>query len=334
MIRSSAVKQFFAPVLIFLLAVLLLLRPTAAAAGISEGLLRCAHSMIPALFPFLVLSEILVQGGYDTSARVLFAPFCHVLRCRTADGGIALLMGLLGGFTAGSSALAALLSENRISKRDAEVMLCACAGISPAFAVSVVGASLLRNAALGWILFLALVFSSLLCCIAVSLFLPPSYITDPPCLAAPTRKPTFSILFVRAVNTATQNMLYICGFVVFFNLLGALLQTTAFGASYSAALPLLLELSAGCHAACMRTSDQLIGCLFSMSTLGICGLTQLRALLPHEISLLPFFLSRIVQFPLALWFTKLAMRFLPTIARTTENFSSRLIVTSSLPWEG
>ena len=66
---------------------------TRAAAG--EALALCARSVIPALFPFLVVSTLLVSLGFGRSSRL--AGLMTPLFRQPGSAGTALVLGLVGG---------------------------------------------------------------------------------------------------------------------------------------------------------------------------------------------------------------------------------------------
>ena len=73
----SVQNTFFAIISVFL-PILFLRNSELAVAYVGAGLRLCAATIIPALFPFLVLSELIVSGGVARKAGRLFAPIFAV----------------------------------------------------------------------------------------------------------------------------------------------------------------------------------------------------------------------------------------------------------------
>lgn len=80
--------------------------PDACAQALREGLALCGGPLLLSLFPFLIVSTLLIQCP---AADVLGLPFCPVARLigvRAPAAGRVLLIGSLGGFAPAASAAA------------------------------------------------------------------------------------------------------------------------------------------------------------------------------------------------------------------------------------
>ncbi|MBC5582185.1 hypothetical protein H8S23_11770 [Anaerofilum sp. BX8] len=320
-------------------AVLILLRPDAAAAGVKEGLTRCYNSLIPALFPFLVLTRLILDSGAARLLGAPFAPYCRLLGIRSREAGAALAMGLLGGFAAAGCSIDALYRRGEITARQAEVLLCAAAGEGPAFVISAVGYAMLGSLRQGTALLCSLMLASLISAPLAARLLTGRTGALPPSTAAPAeaaRQPDAAGLLVSAVSAAVETMLRICGFVLLFGLLCSLLIPQGAPGWAAALAGALLEVSAGCRAASLLEGlPSLLFCALSLSALGLSAFAQLRALLSPEIRVLPLACSRLLHFPLTCLLLQLFLRFLPGEETTAAAAAAveRLILPFRLPRE-
>ena len=312
---------------------LFLLRPGSAALGIATGLERCAQSMIPALFPFLVISEFICQTGNASLAGLPFRPLCRLMRI-SPEGGSAFFMGMLGGFASGASSTSSLVQSRTLTPGEAGRLICGCAGISPAFAVSAVGYGMLGNRFAGWALFLGNWAACFFCGWLVSFRSAEPKQKQSPCKTS-AEQPPLGDAFVAAVNGAVAKMLTICGFVIVFALFAAVFLPDDAPSKSALALNLLLEISAGCRSAAAQPEGQIFFGTISMSCLGLCGLAQMRAILPASVSLRAFLLTRPLHTAVAYGCARLFLRVLPgdAAALTAVPGGERLILASSLPWE-
>lgn len=192
-----------------LLAGLILCIPSAAAEGVRCGLALCARSVIPSLFPFLVLSPMLSDG-----VRTITECLCRG-RCSSRAAALlsAYAVGMLAGFPIGALTVLSLYRQDRIDCEDAARFLGVCTGASPAFLIGYFGEALWGNAALGWAVWL---LQSLLC-LAGFLFLlckRPS-VTAVSEIMNEERSPTLT----QCLQGAVPRMLQICGCVVLFSVL-------------------------------------------------------------------------------------------------------------------
>ncbi len=224
----------------------LLLRPEAVAGGISRGLTICGSVLIPSLFPFLVLGALLsksgvaaaVGGRLERVTRRLFGlPGC----CATG-----ILISFVGGYPTGGAVVSELLRTEQISRDEGRRMLrfCVCGG--PGFIISMVGAGLMSSTSFGVILFAAHIGAALLLGMMGA---PKGSRQDTPVRAV--RRPHLSLpqACVESVTAACQSLLSMCGFILLFSGLLALLDTVIDNRVASALLSCFLEVSGGCVAA-------------------------------------------------------------------------------------
>lgn len=225
---------------------------TLASQYIHRGLLICANSVIPSLFPFMVLSELLISSGFGEKllSRITL-PLCRLFLlpspCVTA-----MLLGLLCGFPIGAKAVASALQRGTISQPDAERTLCISNIPSSAFVIGAVGGSLWESTRFGVALYLSVIASTLLWSIFDALRerkrtknTKVSSVQNI-CLIEPKRG---AKLFTDSIASSCSGILSVCAYVVFFSaLMGALSAIlTDLGAPklFCASLFSLMELSQG-----------------------------------------------------------------------------------------
>lgn len=190
----------------------LLVRPQAAATGVSRGLAVCSGVIIPSLFPFLVWTGLFVRSGLagrcgrrlDCVTRTLFG--------LSGGCGAAILMSWIGGYPAGAVTVRDLLQRGEIDEKQAKRLLRFCVNAGPAFLIGTVGAGLLGSVRKGVALYMANVLSSFL----LGLFGRRQGAAQP-CTAAPSRTAVRrGNLVVESVENACSALLSMCGFVVLF----------------------------------------------------------------------------------------------------------------------
>ncbi len=266
-VRAAHLKMGGLLLLVVAAGAALLVWPQAAAGGVSRGLSICSSVIIPSLFPFLVLAGFLVRSGISTAigrrleglTRALFGlPGC------CAPG---ILIGFVGGYPTGGLAVGELVESGQITREEGRRMLRFCVNGGPAFIISAVGAGMMGNVRFGVVLFSAHLLASLLMGIGGGIGArhsrgDPAACRKPVC--AVSKKLSPAAAFVESVNAACRSLLYMCGFVVLFAALLALLDVSgaaeaithlltlpfalagAEPGAFSSLLPCLLEVSCGC----------------------------------------------------------------------------------------
>jgi len=216
--KQAALLPFLAPFLA--LAAVLIFSPHVSRA-VQEGLSLCYRTVFPSLFPFFVLSTLLISLGFaDVLGSALERPMRLLFRLNGRCAS-ALILGLLGGYPVGARTALSLYREGNCTKEEAERLLAFCNNCGPAFILSVAGSTALQSRKAGLLLYLIHVLAAL--CTGLIFRgqkIPPqiSLRRSPPCSH-------FVPAFVGAVQSAFSSMLSVCGFVVFFAVVLKPLQT-------------------------------------------------------------------------------------------------------------
>lgn len=182
-----------------------------AAQAVREGLALCGGSVIPALFPFLVVSRLFVATGSAAALGQLLAPLTRRMLGISGPGGTAVLLGLLGGYPVGAQTAGELARTGAVSRQEGQRLLLFCNNCGPAFILGVAGLGCFGSLWAGGLLWAV----HMLAALGIALVLPRRPL-PPGRDAAGVRPPAFAAAFVRSVRDAAGAMVQICGFVVFF----------------------------------------------------------------------------------------------------------------------
>ncbi len=201
----------------------LVLWPQAAAQAAGAAISLCLTRLLPALFPYFVLSGLILRMGWLRGPETMLAPMMR--RFFALPGACAgpLLLGLLGGYPVGARSAMALYAAGGCTKHDAERLLMFCNNSGPAFLFGAVGAGLFGDVRAGFVFFAV----HALAAVSVGLLSrllsrsPGKEASMPPVPSG--LPPRFFAVFSDAVTQAVQASAAICGFVLFFAVLSALL---------------------------------------------------------------------------------------------------------------
>ena len=181
-----------------------------------KGLQLCATSVIPSLFPFMVISELIVKSPMSYKiGKLLKYPLKAIFDIGEASG-CALILGTVCGFPIGTKTAISMYDTGLITKDELERLLCFCNNPSSAFIISAVGISLFGSKQIGTLLYACLILSSLTIGIFLNIFLPKR--KKAPIQYAPTspiNDDTVSV-FTSSVTSSATSMLTVCAYVVFF----------------------------------------------------------------------------------------------------------------------
>ena len=106
--------------------------------AVAEGISLCLESVIPALFPFLAVSSLVMELGLGEWAERRLGWFM-ALWGLPGSAASALLMGLVGGYPLGARTAAELTHKSLLTREEADRLLTVCNNANPAFFLSVLG---------------------------------------------------------------------------------------------------------------------------------------------------------------------------------------------------
>ena len=183
--------------------------------AVGEGLALCTGSVIPALFPFLCVSSLLMALGFGELAA---GPLGGLMGLYGLDGSAssALLLGLVGGYPVGARTAAELVEQGLLAKEEGERLLTFCNNANPAFLINVLGVGIFGSVRVGVWLWLIHLLSALLAGLLVGR--PARGSRRRPSAGQrhlPVRAVRLSAALVEAVRSALTAMAGVCAFVVF-----------------------------------------------------------------------------------------------------------------------
>lgn len=189
--------------------------PDSGSAAATDGLKLCYQVIIPSLFPFFVLSSLVVELGMSRYlGRLLEGVMPRFFRVGGSCAA-ALALGFVGGYPVGATTAISLYKNGQCSKTEAERMLAFCNNAGPAFILGVVGAGIFSSSRAGLMLYLAHICASLSVGVLFRFYKPQIGATlGKDCPAFQTT--TFPVALTKSVTGAMQSTLNICAFILFF----------------------------------------------------------------------------------------------------------------------
>ena len=220
-------KKLFAILSVLLFATLLLIRPSDAGAAVRDGLQLCAKTVVPSLFPFFVVTALLLHLGLDSVLRPICAPFMKPLFGLRGECAAPILAGFLGGYPTGARSAAQLYEQGALTRREAELLLGFCNNCGVGFLVGFVGAGIFGSVRVGILLLAVHIASALLSGMVLCRFVrrQDEMLMLPAC-QLPAHSVPFSTALVASVSGAVNSTLTVCAYIVFFRTVTALLPAS------------------------------------------------------------------------------------------------------------
>lgn len=214
----------------------LILDSKTALAGAAQGLELCLRTVIPSLFPFILLSNLLT-GALSGMSFSLLRPAAKLFGIPKGAESL-LLPAFLGGYPVGAQCIGAAHVSGQLSKEDAERLLTFCSNAGPSFLFGITGA-MLPSFWMPWALWGIQILSALLVSVLFS------------CRAAASTAKLKPKENQSVMSSAVSVMGSVCGWVIIFRVLIAFLDRWILWllpVEGKVAVMGILELSNGCCA--------------------------------------------------------------------------------------
>lgn len=257
-------------ILCSILMVVLILDSKTALDGALGAVNLCITTVIPPLFPMMVLSSLLtdrISMGVPQAAVLLNKIISIPKGCE----GI-LAPAFLGGYPVGAACIASQYRSGSLSKQDAQHMLSFCSNAGPSFIFGVC-ANLFKENYTVWLLWMIHIASAIMVGICQN---------HAPHQSENQNIPTRTI--TQIVKTSTGTMAYICGWIILFRVLIQITQKWLlwlFPSFLQAVIAGSLELTNGCLMLGEIPSEavRFVLCSILLSIGGICVFMQTTAII-------------------------------------------------------
>ena len=262
------------------------------------GLSVCAKTIIPSLFPFMVISELLISSGIgELIGRLISAP---------------------SKFMFGVSGAGSCYEKGMISREEFEHLLTFSNNPSSAFLISAVGISLFSDKNFGLLLYGCTVLSAGMVGIAGRFIFRNKNKTD--IVPVSSFAPKSSILqFTSAVQSAARGIITVCAYVIFFSAfvgcLGATIREMGVPEFFGTVMFGFFELTSGvCSAAAIGNfKTAAVLCAFFAGWSGLSVHFQIMSICADKgISFRNYFLAKLCQGILCAGLMMLSLKFIYT----------------------
>ena len=286
-----------------------LLCPTACADGVREGLSLATTQALPALFPFFVISGLLVRCDTARLSPLLAKPLRRLYGL-PPEAAPALVLGLIGGYPVGAATACALLSEGVLSREAAERVNRFCNCASPGFCIGLVGLGVFGSAQAGAMLYGIHILSALL----TGLFF-----ARTPLSAAPQRihnrsRSSFPSIFCASIQQAASTALTVTAFLTMFSILLRLLSPVFALLPYGNVLDGMIELTNGLDELTVLRRARLTLASFLLGFGGLAVQFQVRALAEaHDLPVRGLFAAKLLHGTLAAVLTAFLFSLSPAV---------------------
>ncbi|SFU36902.1 sporulation integral membrane protein YlbJ [Clostridium sp. DSM 8431] len=310
-----------------------------------EGCKLWFYSILPTIFPFLVICNLLISyNGIDLYSKILGPILCKPLGLSKASA-FPITASILCGYPLGAKYCSDIYKENFISREEYLRLLNIATNCGPLFIIGPVAISMLGNIKFAYILLISNYIAPLIIGFLIRKNAKPLYLEK--AISFHSSNVDFGTKFKTSINDAVKTSITIGAFIVIFSVIISIIKNNTYISIVFYKLELLLnleknslyslflgsiEITNGCSlisksylALPLKLSIISFLCSFS----GICIIAQVSSFISeHKVSLLNYsllkFIQGILSFIITFILSKLTLTSLETssiVSSTTSNFS-------------
>ncbi|MCX7951737.1 MAG: hypothetical protein N2594_07280 [Clostridiales bacterium] len=217
-------NKFGTKLLILLFLSLIIISPNISLNSAKEGLNLFLYAVFPSLFPFFIINDFMMSSGITENISTLCNKPIRFIFKTSGYGAYAFIISIFSGYPAGAKVVNELIFAKKISPEEGDKILTFSSTSGPLFIIGAVGAGMLKNNYMGYILYISHVISAIINGLFYNFFykntLNKNYIINPN-----TNK---SINLQKAIKNSLITMGYISGYIVIFSVIINLLSSIRF----------------------------------------------------------------------------------------------------------
>lgn len=240
-------KQMLSGIMVLFLFLAMLFLPKTVFSGAADGLLLWFQVVFPTLFPFMLVSGLMLAGGGLNLVSRIFGGLSSRLFATSSNGAFAVIAGFLCGYPMGAKISADLVRTGNITHEEGTYLLSFCNNTSPVFIMNfIVWKTLGRNELMMPTLLILMLVPAFLSIIFRKFYLKgkkrfPDVKADE---SAAGRKFDMSV-FDSCMMESFESIVKVGGYIIFFSILTALMTEISGGNFMIRVITPFLEMTNG-----------------------------------------------------------------------------------------
>lgn len=215
-------------IIIFLIASFCIISPSEMINSAKDGILLWSNIVLPSLFPFLILSDLIQKSAITKVFEKLLSKVMKPIFNLPGISSLAIFLGMTGGYPIGAKITSDLRNENTITQNEAKRLLAFSNNSGPLFISGAIGIGLYKNVSIGFLLLISHYISALLVGILFR-FYKKEKITNPSKNLIQfnfIKISNLGELLTNTVKKAITTVTVIGGFIVIFSIITSILEKT------------------------------------------------------------------------------------------------------------
>lgn len=228
------------------------------------------NNLIPSMFPFLLISNLLINYGFLDVLSLILGPFIEKIYRLPRICAYPIVASIFTGFPTGSKYTKDLLDSNKISIQDANRLIMFTSFSNPLFIVSSVGECLLHNKKVGFFIFFSHLFSGLL----IGLIYRSKNKTIENVIRVNYTKKSFINVLTNSIADIFKILINMLGIIIFFLIIITILSTFFRNNLFTIIIKGIIEVTTGItyissYKINLRLKASIIGLMLSFNGLSV-----------------------------------------------------------------
>lgn len=199
-IKNTNLIDALLTILIFAIMAIIISNPKQFSSGTISGLKLFFYSVLPGLFPFMLLTKLITEIGFLFKITPKLDKFSKAAFGTSGVSLYAFFMSILSGYPIGAKIIADLYQKQLITDEEAKKMSIFCTTSGPIFVIGTVGAIMFQSFKIGIIIYISHILSSIVMGICYNILTKKQSIT-------PSKTTTQQLYFQ---NNNDKNILSLC----------------------------------------------------------------------------------------------------------------------------
>jgi sporulation integral membrane protein YlbJ len=317
-------KILFKAGIVLFLAIILTF-PASSYAGAKKGLLLWFNTVLPALLPFIIVSNLIIGLQLTRPLSKILYPVFHFLFGISREGCYPVLIGFLSGIPVGAKTVADLVEQGSIKEKEGQYLLGFCNNASPMFIMSYIAISQLKLPSIRLHLLLIIYLSGILSSFLLFRILDGGFIYKKEVLSAMdygqnngirngSPKSYFSLLDSSIMN-GFEIITKVGGYIILFSIPAQIISVMGTGDNYLKLMAIgLLEITTGINQISLSSME--MGMKIALITMitafgGLSGIAQTKSVINNtRLSIGVYIKSKLLHMLLAFILISFYIRFI------------------------
>ncbi|CUP54804.1 Uncharacterized protein conserved in bacteria [Turicibacter sanguinis] len=207
-------KKIMNSVVLLAFLIILLLQPAPIIAATKTGFITWAEKVVPSLFPFFVLTRLMIYYQVPQLIGKLLTPLFKSLLHLSPITFFVMFLSMISGNPSGSKMARDYYDQHLISAKEMEGLMYFCNFASPLFILGTVGVVLYQSTTIGYLLLIAHLLGSIAVFICCYPLLRSKETIRQVTVQFPNQ--SFSAILIDCIESSLQTLIRVGGIIVFF----------------------------------------------------------------------------------------------------------------------